>query len=245
MKESPSIKLITLNIERSKHLDLVLPFLEREQPDVVCLQELCSEDVERFSTVLGAQSYTEPLTIHTVDGGECFFSIAIFSRLPVVGHEVKYYYRASETLSIFELGDRRTINRALLRCDIVKDEVTFRIGTTHFTWTPDGEADDVQREDIENLFTVLETEGDIVFTGDFNAPRGKEIFSRLAERYRDNVPPEYTTSIDGSMHRAGALPHMVDGIFSTPGYEVSDVRMVCGVSDHCALVAKVRKTDEN
>lgn len=239
--EAPSIKLVTLNIERSKHLNLVLPFLEREQPDVVCLQELCSGDIEKFSTTLGMQGYTEPLTIHTVDGGKCHFSIGIFSRLPVVEHEVKYYYRTSETLSIFKPRDRRTINRALLRCDVVKDGVIFRIGTTHFTWTPNGEADDVQREDVERLFEVLELQGDIVFVGDFNAPRGKEIFSRIAERYQDNVPREYMTSIDGALHRAGALPHMVDGIFSTPGYKVSDVHMVCGVSDHCALVAEVQK----
>lgn len=119
--------------------------------------------------------------------------------------------------------------------------MTFRIGTTHFTWTPDGEADEVQRTDIESLFAVLEKQGDIIFTGDFNAPRGKEIFSRLAERYHDNVPSEYTTSIDSTLHRAGDLPHMVDGIFSTSGYAVQNVRMVCGVSDHCALVAEVRK----
>lgn len=241
MMETPSIKLVTLNIERSKHLDLVLPFLEREQPDVVCLQELCSRDIEQFASVLGAQGFTEPLTIHTAEGGECLFNIGIFSRLPVVSHEVQYYYKAGEELSVFELGDQRTINRALLRCDVVKDDVTFRIGTTHFTWTPDGEVDEAQRTDIENLFAVLEGQGDIVFTGDFNAPRGKEIFSRLAERYRDNVPGEYTASIDGSLHRAGALPHMVDGIFSTLGYAVENVRMVCGVSDHCALVADVRK----
>ena len=75
--------------------------------------------------------------------------------------------------------------------------------------------------------------------GDFNAPRGGEIFGLLAQKYKDNVPQKYTTSIDGILHRAGPLPFMVDGLFSTPGYTVSHVEMVCGISDHCALIANV------
>jgi len=45
---SPSIKIISLNIERSKHIDRILPFLVREQPDVFCVQELCKKDIQYF-----------------------------------------------------------------------------------------------------------------------------------------------------------------------------------------------------
>jgi len=93
------------------------------------------------------------------------------------------------------------------------------------------------------LCAVLETLGDFVLAGDFNAPRGKEIFSLLAERYTDNIPQKYTSSIDGTLHKAGPLPYMIDGIFSTPLYEVVDVEMVCGVSDHCAFKAFVTKKE--
>jgi|GEM_PF-5115909 hypothetical protein len=34
------IRFVSLNIERSKHLDLVIPFLQAQNADVVCLQEL-------------------------------------------------------------------------------------------------------------------------------------------------------------------------------------------------------------
>lgn len=237
----PRIKIVTLNIERSKHLDLILPFLEREQPDVLCVQELCAGDTEKFCEVMGEHFITVPLAKHTVDGGECLFSIGIFSRHPISKNEVSYHHGSAEAIPQFKQEDQRTINRAFLWCDVVKDGEVFRIGTTHFTWTPDGEADDDQRIEAKELLHILEKQKDIVFTGDFNAPRGKEIFSRIAERYKDNVPLEYTTSIDGSIHRAGDLPLMVDGIFSTPGYLVSNARMVCGVSDHCALLAEVEK----
>lgn len=238
----PSLKIVTINIERSKHLDLVLPLLEREQPDVVCIQELCVGDSEKFFSVLGmVHCVTAPMTIHAREGEICELSIGIFSRYPVASQEVAYYHGSPERIPVFIKGDPSTINHLFLRADIVKDGETFRIGTTHFTWTPNGEADDVQRSDMTALLQILEKQQAMVFTGDFNAPRGREIFSRLCEYYHDNVPASCTTSIDGSLHRAGALPHMVDGIFSTPEYQVHDVTMVGGVSDHCALVARVTK----
>jgi endonuclease/exonuclease/phosphatase family metal-dependent hydrolase len=240
--DKPFVKIVTLNIERSKHLDRVLPFLEREQPDVLCVQELCAADAERFREVIGEHFVTVPLASHTVDGGECLFSIGIFSCHPISKKEVRYHHGSIDGVPSFKGSDQSTINRAFLWCDIAKDEEVFRIGTTHFTWTPDGEADDTQRREVEDLLQIIGEQDEIVFTGDFNAPRGKEIFSRIAECYRDNVPSEYITSIDSTLHRAGALPHMVDGIFSTPGYIVSNVRMVCGVSDHCAIVAEIEKS---
>src|SRR3569623_473248 len=111
----------------------------------------------------------------------------------------------------------------LAMADIERDGEMFRIATTHFPVTAHGEATDFQREDMKNLLSLLEKEGEFVLTGDFNAPRGGEIFAELASRYKDNIPPTITTSIDGMLHRAGQLPHMVDGIFSTPGYLVSNV----------------------
>jgi endonuclease/exonuclease/phosphatase family metal-dependent hydrolase len=241
MENDRSIKLITLNIERSKHLDLVLPFLAQEQPDVLCVQELCAADIDYFRTVMGEYHCTAPLAIHNGESNNCLFSLGIFTRYPIKASEVLYHHGNQDELPQFIPGDQNTINRALLRCDMEKDGEVFRIGTTHFAWTADGEVDDTQRREIEELLHILEKQGELVFTGDFNAPRGKEIYSRLAEQYRDNIPPEYTTSIDGIIHRAGVLPLMVDSIFSTPSYIVQHVRQVCGVSDHCAFVAEVRK----
>ncbi len=89
---------------------------------------------------------------------------------------------------------------------------------------------------------LLDAEEGFVLCGDFNAPRGGEIFSELAARYRDNIPAQYTTSIDASLHRAGDLQLMVDGIFTTPEYQASSVLLHSGVSDHYAVTADITKT---
>ncbi len=117
----------------------------------------------------------------------------------------------------------------------------YRLCNTHFLWTPDGSTSDEQRQALSNMFELLENEKEFVLCGDFNAPRGREIFSTLAQKFKDNVPPEYTSSLDPVLHRAAPLHLMVDGLFSTPGYNVTGVKMVGGVSDHCALVGHISR----
>ena len=233
------LSLVSVNIEGDRHLDRVLPFLAERAPDVVCVQELFEKDVPHFESAIGSGVFV-PMTRHrpTLQG------IGIFSVF--LGRSQSFHYAGgSEDLVNFDTTSmearHRTQRRVLLTAEITKDGVLFKIGTTHFTWTPDGEADEYQRADLAGLFTSLEHEDEIVFCGDFNAPRGKEIFSAIAARYHDNIPPHYTTSLDSALHRAGPLPYMVDGLFSTPGYAVTNVELVCDVSDHCAIVADIER----
>jgi endonuclease/exonuclease/phosphatase family metal-dependent hydrolase len=134
-----------------------------------------------------------------------------------------------------------SIRFVFARAQIKKDNKIFHVGTAHLPVTERGSVTEYQREALQGFLSVLENEKEIVFVGDFNAPRGGEIFSAIAAKYTDNVPQEYLSSLDPKLHRAGPIDRMVDGIFSTPHYSVSDVRMESGVSDHCALVATVTK----
>ena len=136
---------------------------------------------------------------------------------------------------------RKTEVRVVGIAEVEVSGSRFIICNTHFTWTPDGKTDQYQLEDLPKLLSILEHVGEFVLCGDFNAPRGKEIFDELARRYTDNVPPRFTSSIDGTRHKHGALHIVVDGIFSTSPYVIRDFSMVHGVSDHCALTATVTR----
>lgn len=85
----------------------------------------------------------------------------------------------------------------------------------------------------------VEFDRDFVLVGDFNAPRGGPIFDRLAAVYTDWIPHEVRTTIDPVLHRAGDLQIVVDGLFSTSSYRASGVEVLCGVSDHCAISARI------
>ncbi len=242
---SASVTLVSLNIERYKHLDTVRDFLAARTPEVACLQEVFEHDVERFARILGSASYAfEPMGRRPDEPPPGIMGIAIFSRYPIRHSESHYYVGQAGTLrdsSMEDVSSYNRVNRMTLVVDIEKDASVFRIATTHFTWTPDGEPDAAQRQDIKGLLSGIEDMGELVLCGDFNAPRGGEIFAALSSRYKDNVPDHYISSLDQELHRVKGLELMVDGIFSTPQYTVSDVKMVSGVSDHQALVAAVSK----
>ncbi len=237
-------KLISINIECSKHLERVIPFLQREQADIVCIQELMERDVAQFESALGTQAYFEPKTqMHAgVEGMGIFTKHRVLSRGALLYAGESALRNFDETSATTKHATQR---HPILFCDIEVDGRIVRICTTHFTWTPDGLPDDLQRADIVRFLRELSAFPEFILCGDFNAPRGGEIFAQLARAYTDNIPPHYLTSIDVALHRAGKeRPHeladkMVDGLFTTPGYRASDVVLVDGVSDHMAIVATI------
>lgn len=243
------LSLVSLNIEQSKHLELVIPFIERIRPDVLCVQELMERDIPLLERALqSSHQVFFPMSRILSEETPAIYGVGIFSRLPVKAHGAEHYVGSPDVVPDSDSRDARTFNntnRAVLWCDVEKGGDIFRVATTHFTWTPHGEADDAQRYDMRSLLAALESLNEFVLTGDFNAPRGGEIFAELAGRYTDNIPQRYETSIDVNLHRAGTThahelnKRMVDGLFTTPKYEASNVELISGISDHMAIAAVI------
>jgi len=242
-----SLSFATVNIEREKHIPRVVAFLKRTQPDVACIQELFESDIPVLKEAFGAgHVFFAPMCWYkTVDGKRALEGVGILSRYPLSAEAIHQYAGNQGEITDFIEGTLEeksaTQKYVIAIADVEHPDGLMRIGTTHFPWTPNGEAEPIQRASLVSLLSVTDTLGEFVLCGDFNAPRGKEIFSGLAERLKDNVPLKYESSIDGELHRAGPLPYMVDGVFSTPGYQVHDVEMVSGVSDHCAFTCLIDK----
>jgi endonuclease/exonuclease/phosphatase family metal-dependent hydrolase len=248
------IKLVCLNVERSKHLDRIAPFLEEQKPDVLCLQELVEDDIPFFERLAGPCAIYVKNSLHQADPPREGFVIdcdGIFTRLPVIARDSTLYAGITGTVptqSVDEKGNPlQRPNRWLTRVVVGKAGEQYCIGTVHFTWTPKAAVTDEQRHDMRELLRILSSFDDFVLCGDLNAPRGGEIFAMLAEKYKDDIPERYTTSIDVNLHRAGKIPSehmdqkMVDGLFSTPEYIVSEVELHIGVSDHMAITATIGK----
>ncbi|HLB50752.1 MAG TPA: endonuclease/exonuclease/phosphatase family protein [Patescibacteria group bacterium] len=233
-------KLISINIEDEKHIDRVLDFIHREKPDVLCLQELLERDVPIFEKALDARSIFAPMGVLPPADSQEIIGVGIFSLFPL--HDVRshYYAQYSDHPRIWHDEITDPTNRVLLSAKITVDGIPYTVATTHFTWTPGGEASPRQRRDLSALLTILSEYDEILFCGDMNAPRGKETFDAIAERYQDHIPPQYLTSLDPEFHRTKGEEHlMVDGLFSTPHYEVEGVRLQSGISDHMVIVATI------
>lgn len=242
-----SVRLVSLNIQRDRQLRTVVPFFRESGADVACIQELFERDIPLVAEALGAPHHLfAPMSRHVSLTPSQVMGLGIFSKYPFSSGDSVYYAGDPAHLPEQNLPDSSTWNNKnfiLLYADVLAPDASYRIATTHLTWTPDGNATELQRTHTSAMLKVLEGVGELVLTGDFNAPRGKEMFSMLAAKYKDNVPPHYTSSLDPDLHRAKGLKLMVDGIFSTPAYRVSGVEMVCGVSDHCALVGEIERED--
>jgi endonuclease/exonuclease/phosphatase family metal-dependent hydrolase len=252
-----SVSLVSINVEGGMHLERVLPFLAEQRADIVCVQEILDVDITKFEEVAGTHLLNLPMmrlaTSHRPSAGRdgVVMGISIFSRHPSVHQGFDFYHKASDAIPDFDPTDtetkRRTQNLGIIAADIEKDGVPFRLITTHFTWTPFGDADDYQRADAKRLLEMLSSQGEFALCGDFNAPRGREIYRQFAAAYQDTIPPQYETSIDASLHREGKnrpddfRDKMVDYLFTTPAYAAKDVSLRFGVSDHAAILATIEK----
>ena len=93
------------------------------------------------------------------------------------------------------------------------------------------------------MLSMLRDEGELVLCGDFNAPRNGEIQSLIKKAYKDNTPRHWSTTIDPHLHRISGLRAVVDGVFSSPAYQITNVRCRFGVSDHALIGCRIIKTE--
>lgn len=236
------MKLIQLNIERDTHLDLIIPFLEHEQPDIVCLQEVFEYDLELLGEILSMQKAYAPMFIHPRSVGSTEYAVGgvgILSRMPIQEVQVRWYFGDGKNIPIHNEHERDTVHQPLLSCLLDIGGVQVNVSTTHFMKSWDGAPDDYQRERMKRFLPVLEDARPDILCGDFNIPRGTELYTVLCKQFKDNVPFEYVSSIDSKLHRMPGLSFMIDYMWSSSRVQCTNVQMKSGISDHCALMGEV------
>ena len=237
------MRLVSLNVERSAHLQRFVPFLAEIAPDVACLQELNAGDIDTIRTATGLEHCHFIAMGRILPQDEHPFGVGILSRhvLHDAGTIVYAGGGDGEMVADRSSAESRvaTLRYAVAHAHIAAGGFEAKIATTHFPWTDGGRASDFQRQAVDRLIDAMGLDP-VIFCGDFNAPRGGPVFDRLAQHWSDRIPAVVTTSIDPLLHRAGALEFMVDGLFTTPDFAADDVQLHSGVSDHQAITATLR-----
>lgn len=238
------LKLLTLNIEGDRHLARVRELIARHSPDVVCLQEVFESDCATLAAVGGYTArFGISLRMSTDAGPARDWGVAVLTRTALRRQALIYYTDAVPILEFVEPNDAR---RLALVTELEHGGRVYRIVATHFTWSPDGHINDEQRVDFARLQHVLDRYPDYVLCGDFNAPRGREMFAKFTAELRliDHLPPDVTTTLDPRFHRMkDALELVVDTVFSTQHYAAMDVQVLDGVSDHKAILATLERRE--
>ncbi len=242
------LKIFSLNCEADNHLDVIIPFVKNLNPDVICFQEVFEKDLEMLKQAFDMDGIFAPnATITTPNryglGPFGRWGITILTNLPIEDANYAYYKGSGDHIPEMIDGKPNSINRSLATMHVDKDGLIYVIATTHFTWSPDGETTEEQRHDFSQLLKLLDKTPEVILMGDFNAPRGKEIFSELSKRYVDNVPRDVTSSLDPNLHRVQGKDLVVDGLFTSPAYRAEDIRVVTGISDHKGITAQVVKLE--
>lgn len=242
-----SLKIISLNIEGLKHLNIQEDFFLRQSPHVVCLQEIFEDTYIYLKDKFKLKGSFAPMwkrpTIQNTNSPFVVMGIALLTNYEIEKIDTFYYNGGPDKINDFipDITSQDLVSRAIIVARLTYSGIKYTIGTTHFTWSENGLTSIQQSKDIESLLKILSKFQEIVFCGDFNTPRGKDIFKKISDKYVDNIPQNYATSIDGNLHYAGHLDLMVDGLFSTRGYKISNVELISGVSDHCAIVANIKR----
>lgn len=244
------LNIASINIERSRHLSRVEAFVARQRPDLLCLQELCERDIAFFEALMGSRMSFAPMARYPDEGSANVVGIGMIARAEALGEVAAEYYSGNpehiQEMAFFTAEGKRTADPLSIAEVMLSATLRgFRVAVTHLNVTPLGTSTPYQRESAGKLIALAQAQarraGDLLLTGDFNAPRGRATFALLAEHFIDGVPAHYTSSIDGSLHRSGDIPFMVDGLFHTPGYQLENVSLSTGVSDHCALSCRLSK----
>lgn len=218
------IRFLHLNIEGRKHTDRIFAFLRNHEFDILCMQEVFLDTAVLISKNFGFEYVFVNLELK--DSNESKGN-AIFSKNGFVSKK--------EVLTIDFPKDCGWAYKTdkLLVVSIEKDKTLFNIATAHLPVNyPGNEISAIQLETFDRLKDELVKFDELFLTGDFNSPRGTIIFDSLANHFTDNVPKDEVSTLDPVLHRAGFLHYVVDGVFTTKGYRVTDVVVNTGLSDH-------------
>jgi len=236
------LKLISINTQGDVHLDLVLPFLEKEEPDILCMQEVFEKDFLQLQNKFSMDGLYAPTMLVGSRDDEKKLNlegVGMLSRLPTTNKSAEYYYKSRDVIKEREALPYDEQPRVLVSMDIETEGNGYSVATTHFTWSDMAQVTEKQKKDLKRLLDLLDGRENLILAGDFNAPRGGEIFSAISERYKDNIPQSYTTSIDKNFHRKGDIQVMVDGLFTTKDVKIDNVKLIDGLGDHMAVVAQI------
>lgn len=243
------MKLISCNIEGDKHFSRLIPFFQKEQPDVLCLQEVFESDLELIKEKTGlTKCFFAPQANIILSNDHLplrgIWGVAIFAK-KIVKKKVFYYFgHKNGQVNVFENAHPDKIDRALIIAQIEVAGQLYQVATLHFTWSSNGDVIDVQKRDYLSLKSFLAKCDELILCGDFNTPRGGEIWADLAKKYTDNIPSEIETTIDKNLHKSGKdIRLVIDALFTSSHYVAGKVRVVSSTSDHMAVVGELARVD--
>lgn len=239
-----TLNLFSLNIEADLHLDNVRDYLAAKMPDVIFLQEVYKIHAEELAAQFGYHlSFAPHVDFNIYEHifkplGE--WGIATLTKLKPVNVNIDYYSKHPVVIP-HEFMKTLKHPRALLVSELELGGKSYFFANTHFTWALTTDADIAQYPDYLRLQKLLDNLPSFVLAGDLNTNRGSKVYRELARRYIDQLPSSVESTLDPILFRKPELKLVVDHLFSTPDYQVKNVQVITGLSDHCGISCQITR----
>jgi len=239
------VKLIQLNIWQGRLIKQAVRFLLREQPDIICLQELSSSAIgdagfletnslEQLKTALSVEyAAFAPRWNYDLMGVRAGYGNGILSRLPIIGEETRFLHGVLNENFVFGRDYRFMTNAQRVKLSVAGKEL--EVFNHHGYYLPDPNGNETSKAGLENLAAWAgEYASPTILTGDLNVWPQSPALQMLNSHFR-NLITEH--AIDSTLSQLNFADVACDYIFvndqiKVQHFEVSEEL----VSDHKALI---------
>ncbi len=242
-------KLLSLNTEGNRHTEPIFALIDSASPDIISLYEAPTSYIHLLAT-RGYFTTFAPMCTDNPVAPEDTIGILVATKVPHTSTTHYYTSRAQKMLP-HDKHDSHSKSYPCITTTVGTGDTAMTIASVHLYDTYNGQESAEQDESVTALLAYLATLPPHVLCGDFNMPRGYNTnYERFTAHYRDEIPATYQSSLDRDLHRAGQRTdlnapifdiYMVDYVFSQSPYQVSDISLHFGVSDHAAVLATINK----
>ncbi len=248
-----NIKVVCLNMWLGgKLFENIQPFIERENADILVLQEVHHAEslppqqewhaVGELAHILGYPKYAfaPASSVETSEGFRIQFGNAILSRLPITSATSVFYDVPYNGMQTRVSGDYTREPRNLQHAKITAGDTTLHIFNTQGIWGFDG--DDNERRLLmgDIIAEQVQDKQQALLMGDFNVLEGTKAIGKIEVHMKNIFKGELTTSFNMKHKNGGGFgTAVVDMMFASPDikilnhYSTSD-----NVSDHVPLVVE-------
>ncbi len=233
------LNILQLNVELNLHTDQIIEHVQKHNYDVLLFQEVLQVDLDTIAEACDMHYAFAPLNTIQHQGALHTLGVATFRNILLLNIEQLYYRGDSKNLPLITRQTPEMMARALLLVEVATNGQIYRLINTHFTWSANATVNNMQRHDFDKMLTILQNYEHFLLVGDFNTPRGQELYDHLSKLYTDNIPLDLKSTLDKKLFRVPGLELVIDGVFTTAKYKVSGMQILQGLSDHVGIAFRI------